>query len=617
MCGIAGIFLLDSANKDKLKSIKKMTDVLTHRGPNDEGFYFKDKIGLGHRRLNIIDLSANAKQPMFNEDHSLVLVFNGEIYNFQELRKDLIKKGHTFKSQSDSEVILHLYEEHQTDCTKYLEGMFAFAIYDIKREKLFLARDRLGEKPLYYYKTRNGFYFSSEIKSFFMLDDFEKKISSEGLHTYFNNIQIPAPQTIFEGVKKIRPAHGFLLDSRGHETEKPYWKVDCTKKTKLSIGDAKEQLNLLMLDSVKKMLVSDVPIGLLLSGGVDSSLLLALANEAGMQGLSTFTVGNSSKGLEDEEFKRAKKIASKFNSKNYAHDFGKTEFNQLVEAAKVCDEPIGILEIFYLFGIFGKIKDHAKVLLSGNGADEIFGGYVTYSNVKKYSNFTSPFNFLIQHSNALLTSTAASMNSASNWKILKNLFSVGLNKSRPKGLEGNLLSEAMSLVTYDNVLDAKLFMDLFVRCNHAISSIPDTGGMSYFVEVRSPFLHHKIIEFAATLPSNYKIQDHRNPLTNKSILKQLACDYLNSEDVYIQKYGFGYFINSFTLMKTAWKNNIEDTIFDSVILKTCYFNEGFVRDIWVRFLNDKLNFRERLIFARFVMFCVWYKYNFVVSGRNN
>ena len=149
MCGIAGIFLLDSANKDKLKSIKKMTDVLTHRGPNDEGFYFKDKIGLGHRRLNIIDLSANAKQPMFNEDHSLVLVFNGEIYNFQKLRKDLIKKGHKFKSQGDSEVILHLYEDHQTDCTKYLEGMFAFAIYDIQCEKLFLAPGRLGENPMY------------------------------------------------------------------------------------------------------------------------------------------------------------------------------------------------------------------------------------------------------------------------------------------------------------------------------------------------------------------------------------------------------------------------------------------------------------------------------------
>ena len=355
----------------------------------------------------------------------------------------------------------------------------------------------------------------------------------------------------------------------------------------------------------------------MLSGGVDSSILLALANETGRQDLSTFTVGNNSEELEDEEFKRAKKIASKFNSKNYTHDFGKIEFNQLVEAAKVCDEPIGILEIFYMFGIFGKIKDHAKVVLTGNGADEIFGGYVTYNNVKKYSNFTSHFKFLIQHSNALLTSTAASINSAGYWKILKNIFSVGFKKSRPEGLEGSLLSEAMSLVTYDNVLDAKLFIDLLVRCNHVISSIPDTGGMSYSVEVRSPFLHHKIIEFAATLPADYKVQDYKNPISNKTILKLLACDYLKSEDVYIKKYGYGYFVNTYTFLKTIWKNEVENLIFDPLIEKSGFFNMENIKNFWELFLVDRLELKEKLILAKFVMFCVWYKYKFQLLKDKN
>ena len=351
MCGISGIFLFDKAQKNKLRLVVGMTDALTHRGPDDKGLFFNDRVGLGHRRLSIIDLSMNAKQPMFNEDGSLALIFNGEIYNFKELREQLLAKGHIFKSNSDSEVILHLYEEYNTKCAQKLEGMFAFAVYDINHETLFIARDRVGEKPLYYYKDKYAFYFSSEIKSFFTLEHFEKKLSPEGVYAYFNNVQIPAPQTIFQGVKKFLPAHWLLLNSEGREIVEPYWHVDCTKKNKLSALEAKEHLKLLMLDSVKKMSVCDVPIGLLLSGGVDSSLILALSNELGGQDLSTFTVGNASTEIDDKEFKRAKKIASQFQTKHHEYNFGNSEFSDLIEAARLCDEPLGILEIFYMFSV--------------------------------------------------------------------------------------------------------------------------------------------------------------------------------------------------------------------------------------------------------------------------
>ena len=613
MCGITGIFLFNQDHSDTLVSIKDMTSVLSHRGPDDSGYFFHEGVALGHRRLSVIDLSNNAKQPMSNEDQSLALVFNGEIYNFKELRKLLIEKGHLFKSASDSEVILHLYEEYGVECARHLEGMFAFSIFDLNKKTLYLARDRLGEKPLYYFKNSKGFYFASEIKSFFKTNCFSKNLSLQGVHTYFNNIQIPAPQTIFEGIKKLRPAHWLLLDSEGNQKEKPYWHVDCTKKTNLSLWDAKEQLNLLMLDSVKKMLVSDVPVGLLLSGGVDSSLLLALANKSGKEDLLTFTVGNDSKGAEDKEYERAKNIAIQFNSKNYCHGFGSTGFHELIEAAKLCDEPLGFLEIFYQFGIYKKIKGRAKVVLTGNGADEIFGGYITYNKLIKFSKFARLFSYVIQNSNPFFTSTAASLHSASNWRILKNLFSDEFKKWKPDGLEKKILSEAMSLVSYDNVFDAKLFIDLFVRCNHGFSSISDTGGMSQSIEVRSPFLHHKIIEFAATLPTGYKVKSQKNPLLNKFILKNLACDYLKNDDVYIKKYGYGYFINSFTLMKTTWKSDVEKCIFDPLIKDSGFFEMNKIKSFWELFLLNRLSIKENLILAKLVMFCVWYKYNFKAS----
>jgi asparagine synthase (glutamine-hydrolysing) len=550
---------------------------------------------------------------MFNEDHSLALVFNGEIYNFKELRKLLVVKGHVFKSSSDSEVLLHLYEEYGVECAKYLEGMFAFSIYDLRKKTLYLARDRVGEKPLYYIKDEKGFYFSSEIKSFYALDNFSKNLSTAGIHAYFNTIQIPAPQTIFEGVKKLRSAHWLLVHPDGKQRSEAYWYVDCTKKIKISLIDAKNHLKELMMDSVRKMLTSDVPVGVMLSGGVDSSLVAALAKEVGGGNFSTFTLGNSSRDANDEECIRARKIAMKLNVPNYVYDFGSSDFGELVDAVKLCDEPIGLLEIFYMFGIFKNIKEHVKVILTGNGADEIFAGYVSYNNIKRLANWTGTFGLVIQNNNSLFTSCAASYGAFKNWQVLKKLFSNEMKSRRVNSFSESLLSDAMSRVSYDNPLDAKLFMDLLVLCNHSCSAISDTAGMSQSVELRSPFLHHKVIEFAATLPLNYKVQEVGNPLYNKIILKELACDYFDREDVFIRKYGYGYFINTYNLMRTTWRGNIEDVIFNPLLHQAGLFNLEYVQNFWKRFLTGKENFRERLIFARFVMFCVWYKYKFSAS----
>ena len=250
-------------------------------------------------------------------------------------------------------------------------------------------------------------------------------------------------------------------------------------------------------------------------------------------------------------------------------------------------------------------------MLTGNGADEIFAGYVGYCNVQRLANCTGFLRPVIRENNKLFNSFAASYGTLIHWRFLKKLFSDDLKSGRVNNSSESLLSDAMSKVKYDNVLDAKLFMDLLVLCNHALSSVPDISGMSHSVELRSPFLHHKVIEFAAALPLAYKVKDVTNPLYHKSILKELACDYFDREDVFARKYGFGFFINTFTLMRTKWRSNVEDTIFDKLVKSTGFFNERYVKNTWERFLADKLGFRERLIFARFVMFCVWYKYKFL------
>lgn len=614
MCGLAGAVFTEGTLVGRRELIEEMTDVLYHRGPDDKGYFVSEKAILGHRRLSIIDLSSHARQPMFNEDSTLALVFNGEIYNYKELSVHLKSKGHIFRSNSDSEVIVHLYEEHGVHCTQYLEGMFAFAIYDIRTGALYLARDRVGEKPLYYFKDKDGFYFASEIKSFFCLGRRSNKVSQAGVWSYFNYIQIPAPMTIFEGVKKLNPAHWLFLQQGEEEAIEPYWHVDCTHKKYVLMPEAKDELKCLLQDTMRKMLASDVPVGIMLSGGVDSSLLLALAKEMGGD-VTTFTVGNASSSVSDHEYIRAQKVARMFNVENHTYDFGCADFQELVTAASFCDEPIGLLEIFYIFGVFGKIKEHVKVVLTGNGADEIFGGYSTYNAVRKLDVCTKWLSPVIRHNNGLCNRIAASAFVRRNSMVSTSLFSHEFNQHRRDDLIVNLLKEAMSVVHYDNVFDAKLFMDLLVLCNHGISAIPDTAGMTNSIELRSPFLHHKIIEFAASLPSELKAKTISNPLHNKYILKVLMQDYFQEEDIYIRKYGFGFFIKTYELMKTKWRSDVESSIFDPLVRDSGIFNMLQVKVLWDRFLNGGLNLSSSLLFAKYVMFCIWYKYSYCTRHK--
>jgi asparagine synthase (glutamine-hydrolysing) len=610
MCGIAGVLLKEErGGLDTLRAIRPMVQALQHRGPDGSGFYESSAVALGHRRLSIIDLSDNARQPMFNEDASLVLVFNGEIYNFRELREDLQKRGHRFRSAGDSEVILHLYEEHAEDCVTHLEGMFAFAIYDLKRRRVYLARDRVGEKPMYYYRDRSAFYFASEIKSFSAIPGFEKRLSKEGLLHFFNYIQIPAPHTILEGVSKLQAAHWMTVDASGQERVNPYWRLRFDRKEQISEEEATQRLSVLMRESVSKMLVSDVPLGLLLSGGVDSSLILALSKELGSD-ITAFTVRNTAPGVNDDEYRRAKAVASRFGVPIVDVDYGAPAFGELVDAVSKCDEPVGLLEIFYMFGVYKGVSEHAKVILTGNGADEVFGGYSGYTKLRSLAPSANPLASLIGASNPLINEVAGKAYVLRNGHFLRRILSSKVYSLARNARCSEPLSSLSQHAQYDNLLDARLFMDLMVLANHSISSIADCASMSNSVESRSPFLHHKVIEFAAKLPPELKVRNTTDPIQNKYVVKRLLSRYMDAKDVFVKKYGFGYFINTFDLMRNSWRENLEHELFDKQIADLGLFDRTGVATMWSRFLADALSFRERLVLVRYVMFCLWYRHTF-------
>ena len=610
MCGIAGIFMTKQFGEVlNLQAISSMTDALSHRGPDGSGLFENDRIALGHRRLSIVDMSASGAQPIFNEDRSLVLVFNGEIYNFQELRQMLELDGHIFLSNSDGEVIVHLFEKYGTSCVEYLEGMFAFCIYNSKDQSIYLARDRLGEKPLFYAYVRDTFYFASEIKAFFSIEHFPKKLSASGIRAYFNYQQIPAPATIYEGIEKVRPAHWVQIKTNAVLRSESYWKVEFANKPKISEEEALESLRTHITNSIIKMCSYDFPIGILLSGGVDSSLILAISKEVGVKNLNAFTVANLQPNFLDEDHIRSKRIASHFGVSHHIFDFGSPSFDELVDSIIICDEPIGTPEICYQFGIFKKLNQHSKVVLTGNGADEIFGGYRSYNRIRQLSSCCSVLAPLLSRRNKELNSIAAGYHASRTWIYLREYFK---NKDNELNIGASLLlSECMNLCHYDNLLDAKLFADIVVMGNHSVSSIPDLGGMRFGVEVRSPFLNHKIIEFSASLPESLKVRDFFSSVHNKNIIKQLLSRYVQPQEIYTKKLGYGHSIDCFMLMRTTWREELEAVIFNPVLNALDIFDLKRVEKIWASFLKNSLNYRERLIFSRYVVFAIWYQHSFL------
>ena len=372
MCGISGIFQSNGASVDAAE-LKRMCDAIVHRGPDDEGMHVAGQVGIGMRRLSIIDLSTG-HQPIHNEDKTVWIVLNGEIYNFRELRQDLERKGHRFYTNSDTETIVHLYEEYGEDCVRYLNGMFGFAIWDAPRQKLFLARDRAGEKQLYYAQKNGKFVFGSEIKCLLQTDVVSRDMDLSALDAYLNFLYVPAPATFFKDVRELPAAHTLTLDRDGLRIRR-YWeldfKVDRSRDPEYFIYNFRERF----FDAVRLRLESDVPLGALLSGGVDSSAVVAAMSKFASGKVRTFCIGYGDEGSYYDERRYARKVAEQFGTDHHEFVVKPQIVEILPQIVSAFDQPFADSSAIANYYVFRETRKHVTVVMSGLGGDEVSAGY--------------------------------------------------------------------------------------------------------------------------------------------------------------------------------------------------------------------------------------------------
>ena len=528
MCGICGIVSFTGSAPVDRAVVERMTGALAHRGPDDSGYFVQGQVGLGHRRLSIIDLSGG-RQPIFNEDGSAAIVFNGEIYNYRSLAAGLTAAGHSFKTRSDTETILHAYEEHGDDCVQHLRGMFGFAIWDGRKRRLLLARDRLGVKPVYYYRNGQFLAFASEIKALLEIAETPREVDPEAFDMYLSLRYVPGPRTMFKNIFRLQPGHFLVADDSGVRTTK-YWDIDYPAREPRSPEYLLERFRALLEESVRMRLLAEVPLGVFLSGGLDSSAILATMSGMTSGGrVKTFSVGYEAAGAEEEaanEFDYARLAADSFNSEHHEYRLDARKFAEFVpELVSFLDEPLADPSCIPLYFISKLAREHITVVLSGEGADEVLAGYGIYSRMLA-------LNRICGRSGVFggLTSGIARLTPSEKLRHYVRMCGQPL-ETRYRGVsrgfseEGKLrliggertkqseqrLQEIFGgyfqRVKDASPLDQMLYVDAKVWLPDDILIKADKMTMANGLELRVPFLDHKLVEFSATLPNAAKIQD--------------------------------------------------------------------------------------------------------------
>lgn len=615
MCGICGV--IDNTTNSNLGEgvIRKMCEHLKHRGPDDEGIYINDQmpsLGLGHRRLSIIDLSASGHQPMPNEDGSIRIVLNGEIYNFQELRKDLEGKGHKFRSRTDTEAVLHLYEEYGKDCLKYLRGMFAFAIWDQKKQVLLLARDRVGKKPLLYHYANGVFCFASEFSSLLESGLIEKKINLQAINYYLTFGYVPTPVTIYEGVFKVPPAHSLILKD-GQITLEAYWKLDYYPKIKISEEEAAEELLGLLKEAVKIRLYSDVALGAFLSGGIDSSTVVALMSILSDTKVKTFSVG-----FEDSDYselKYAKSIAERFGTDHHEFIVRPKAIEILPLLIERYGEPYADSSCIPTYYVARETKRYVTVALNGDGGDECFAGYERYQAMLIAEKFRKvPFGAvnLIWLMSRLLPDSVDPKNKLrrirrfmdglvlpakdrylkwvgvfdNNAKkdLYEDNFACSLNQSKVF----KFLVPFMDSTNNSHLLDKLLNTDVHNYLPDDLLVKVDIASMANSLEGRSPFLDHKVMEFAARLPADYKLKGQ----AKKYILKRAINTLIPQENIHRRKMGFGVPVGKW--FRNELKDFLRENLLSQASLRRGYFKPEVIKNMVDNHINAKKDYTFQL-----------------------
>ena len=528
MCGFVG-FCDDSKNKKKI--IRDMADIIKHRGPDSDGYYVDNNIALGFRRLSIIDLDKGS-QPIFNEDKDKVIVFNGEIYNYKEIREELKSKGHKFSTNTDTEVILHGYEEYKEDILNKLRGMFAFVIYDIKEKSLFGARDFYGIKPFYYYYDNENFLFGSEIKSFLGSPNFKKELNKDMLSQYLTFQCSIGEDTFFKNTYKLLPGHYFIYKDKELEVKK-YYEVKLEPNDDKSLEEWVSGIREVIDNSVLAHKVSDVEVGSFLSSGVDSSLIAKLSSVD-----KTFTVGYDNKKYSEIDY--AKQFSDKINVSNVSKKISKEEyFKEFSNVQYYMDEPLADASAVMLYFLSKTASKHVKVCLSGEGADEIFGGYNIYHEpysvswynkipyfirkcigilVYPFRNYTG-FNFLYRRSKKIED------------RYIGNAFIFEPNDAKKivNFNYGNKTYKDFTKPYYDKVSDLDVvtkmqYIDFNFWLIYDILLKADKMSMANSLEVRVPYLDREVIEYASKLPSKYKIVGNETKYAFRKVAKEELAD---------------------------------------------------------------------------------------------
>lgn len=556
MCGICGVYDYSRGEPTDGHLLGEMLTVIHHRGPDDEGIYRDRGVALGMRRLSIIDLSGG-KQPMSSEDGSIVVVYNGETYNYQQLTERLRRSGHVFSSASDTEVIVHLYEELGEDCVHELRGMYAFALWDARRQRLLLVRDRLGIKPLYYTQVDGKLIFGSEIKALLQHPAVQPRLDPEGLSNFLSLKYVPAPQTMFAGILALPPGHLLTCDAEGI-TVRPYWDLSFARNEdgRRSEESYAEQLEELLRESVRLELVSDVPFGAFLSGGLDSSTVVALMSQFLDAPVKTFSVGFEGDGAAYSELPYARLVADRYQTDH--HEVIVTPHDLIELAEKVVwhlDQPIADEAALANYKVAELASRHVKMVLTGEGGDELFAGYARYSGEK----LSSIFQKVPAPARSLVLSATERLPGLRRPKIalyalaqteevtrLTNWFPL-FNRERKAALLSPDFKRELGDVTSDHVfanqlartdardpLSRMLYVDTKLWLPDDLLARGDKTSMAASLEARVPLLDHKLVEFAAALPPHFKLRG----LTRKYLLRKVSRKWLPAEIIDRKKKGF-------------------------------------------------------------------------------
>lgn len=595
MCGIVGI-VRKGDNKDV---IKKMNDRIVHRGPDGEGYFFLGDVALGHRRLSIIDLSTG-DQPMFNEDGSVVTVFNGEIYNYLELKEELESLGHVFKSRSDTEVLVHGYEEWKVDLPKHLRGMFAFAIYDKNSDELFLARDNFGIKPLYYAYMNDTFMFASEIKSFLDIPEFKKEFNESILETYLEFSFVPTTETFFKGVFRLDAGCSLLYKDKDIKINR-YFKIDFNVD-EVSYDDAVCKIDEVMRDSVNKHLIADVEVGSFLSSGIDSSYIVSLAKPN-----KTYTVGYENKRYDEIDY--AKDLASKLGIENESKIISKDEYLDVIPKIMYhLDEPTSDPAAVSLYFVANIASRDLKVVLSGEGADEFFGGYNYYREEVDYK-FYNKIPFGIRHVIGKFASIFPEVRGFNflvrRGEKLENSY-IGVNRNYSEKMAKKVLKNKYDLKAIDvtrdiyneyrdkSNIEKMQVIDMNFWLMKDILLKADRMTMASSIEGRVPFIDKEVFKVASSLPFDYKVTKENT----KVALRDAAKKVIPTDAYKKKKLGFPVPIREW-IKDGKFREDIENTINSDVANK--YFNVKILNKLFNEHVNGKKdNYRK-----------IWTVYTFI------